>query len=56
MERRNFLKTTGLSAAGVSSAGKMAFSDTLFPFQNKLPCWKGFNLPDLLTKNSTGNC
>lgn len=46
MERRNFLKTTGLAATGVATAGNMAWSNSLFPVQNKLPRWRGFNLLD----------
>ena len=45
MKRRNFIKSTGLVAAGVGMATQS--SAGLFkPAQNNLPRWKGFNLLD----------
>jgi aryl-phospho-beta-D-glucosidase BglC (GH1 family) len=46
MERRNFIKTTSIVAAGVGMAGNLAYSNIMQPVQNKLPRWKGFNLLD----------
>ncbi len=46
MERRSFLKNAGLLAAGLSVA------DTAWSFSpkgNKLPAWRGFNLPDFVS-------
>ena len=51
MERRNFIKTTGLVTAGVGFAGNLAYSNSLQTFQNKLPRWKGFNLLDYFSPN-----
>ena len=51
MERRNFIKTTGLAAAGVGLAGNLAYSNSLKPVQNKLPRWRGFNLLDYFSPN-----
>lgn len=45
MERRNFIKTTGLVAAGVGFAGNAAISNNSSA-QNKLPRWRGFNILD----------
>ena len=44
MERRNFIKTTGLVTAGVGLAGNLAYSNNTIV--NSLPRWKGFNLLD----------
>ncbi len=41
MERRNFIKTTGLGLAG-----NLAYSNSNSPALNNLPRWKGFNLLD----------
>ena len=46
MKRRIFIKNTGLAAAGVGLAGKLAYSSSKPAVQNKLPRWKGFNLLD----------
>ena len=52
MERRNFIKTTGLVTAGVGLAGNLAYSNSLKQVQNKLPRWKGFNLLDYFSPNT----
>jgi hypothetical protein len=45
MDRRIFIKNTGLLAAGMQLSGAAAFAaDTTA--KNKLPKWKGFNLTD----------
>ena len=54
MERRNFIKTTGLVTAGVGLAGNFAYSNSLQAIQNKLPRWKGFNLLDYFTPDLKG--
>ncbi len=46
MERRNFIKSTGLVTAGIGLAGNLAYSNSLAQVANKLPRWKGFNLLD----------
>ncbi len=51
MERRNFIKTTGLAAAGVGIAGNLAYSNASVAVKNKLPRWKGFNLLDYFSPN-----
>src|SRR4051812_29431374 len=48
MNRRNFLKTSGLVAAGLSIA-EMDMAKS--PVQNKLPRWKGFNVLDFFSPN-----
>lgn len=52
MQRRNFIKTTGLTTAGLGLAGTLAAEVS---FQNTLPQWRGFNLLDFFSaKNRTG--
>ena len=51
MERRNFIKTTGLVTAGVGLAGNLAYSNASKAVANKLPRWKGFNLLDYFSPN-----
>jgi endoglucanase len=51
MERRNFIKTTGLVTAGVGLAGNLAYSNSTDLITNKLPRWKGFNLLDYFSPN-----
>lgn len=45
MDRRIFIKNSGILAAGVGLAGPSILSSRLAPI-NKLPKWKGFNLTD----------
>jgi len=52
MERRNFIKNTGLAAAGVGLAGNLAFSNSIV--KNRLPRWKGFNLLDYFSPVGRG--
>jgi len=40
MERRNFIKTAGAVAAGVSLAGNLAYANSVKTVANKLPKWK----------------
>ncbi|MFL5741549.1 MAG: glycoside hydrolase family 5 protein [Flavisolibacter sp.] len=49
MERRSFIKQTGLVAAGWGLAGSSAFAT--IKTKNKLPRWRGFNLTDFNTPN-----
>ena len=46
MERRNFIKTTGLISAGIGLAGTQLTFANPETVTNKLPRWKGFNLLD----------
>lgn len=48
MERRSFIKNTGLLAAGCGLGVTTAASSTIFR-ANKLPAWKGFNLLDFFS-------
>lgn len=48
MNRRTFVKNTGLLAAGLGLAPAAAFA-TGAPPKNRLPFWKGFNLTDFNT-------
>jgi len=54
MKRRDFIKTSGVVAAGVGAVGNLAFSGTTLPVQNKLPRWKGFNLLDYFSPRKSG--
>jgi len=56
MERRSFLKNTGLLTAGIGLAGTAAMA-ALQPSvikANKLPKWKGFNLLDFFSPQPAG--
>lgn len=54
MKRRNFIKTTGLVAAGAGLAGSAAAGCIPGSTKNKLPRWKGFNLLDYFSPLGTG--
>jgi endoglucanase len=49
MQRRNFIRNTGLAAAALSLNTSNAFSAINTPEKNKLPKWKGFNLLDFFS-------
>ena len=51
MDRRNFIKQSGLAAAALSLSGTEVFSA---PKQNPLPQWKGFNLLDFFSPDPEG--
>ena len=51
MERRSFIKKTGLVAAGLSITGTASLSSFSSLPKNKLPRWKGFNLLDFFSPN-----
>lgn len=51
MQRRSFLKHTGLITLGLSLAEKAALAAMHSKFVNKLPKWKGFNLLDFFSPN-----
>ncbi|NMC37961.1 MAG: cellulase family glycosylhydrolase [Bacteroidales bacterium] len=51
MNRRMFVRSTALTAAGLTLSGKNAFSAGIKPAKNKLPKWKGFNLLDIFSPN-----
>jgi len=51
MDRRNFIKQSGLAAAALSLSGTEVFSS---PKQNPLPQWKGFNLLDFFSPDPEG--
>jgi hypothetical protein len=48
--RRNFVKTSAISAAALALTGTGTLASVNPPAKNKLPRWKGFNLLDLLRK------
>ncbi len=50
MKRRDFLKTTGLSAAAMNLVGIDSFGSTE-DAKMKIPQWKGFNLLDFFSPN-----
>jgi aryl-phospho-beta-D-glucosidase BglC (GH1 family) len=50
MDRRVFIKNTGLVTAGMGLTGASAFA-TDTAAKNKLPKWKGFNLTDFFSPN-----
>ena len=49
MQRRTFIRTTGLIAIGLSLAEKAALGTLQPVYTNKLPQWKGFNLLDFFS-------
>ena len=53
MKRRNFIKSTGLVAAGVGIATQTS-AGIFKPAQNNLPRWKGFNLLDYFSPQHGG--
>jgi endoglucanase len=55
IDRRLFLKSTTLAAAGLTIAGKTAFAGATSAPKNKLPRWKGFNLLDYFTADLPGD-
>ncbi|MDO9040658.1 MAG: cellulase family glycosylhydrolase, partial [Bacteroidota bacterium] len=47
MNRRTFIRTTGIATAATAVAGNMAFGSSLRPsVKNAIPRWRGFNLLD----------
>lgn len=47
INRRDFIKSTGMVAAGLGIAGTFSFNNVInASVKNKIPCWKGFNLLD----------
>ncbi|MDP3912475.1 MAG: cellulase family glycosylhydrolase [Bacteroidota bacterium] len=47
MNRRSFIRTTGIATAATAVAGNMAFGSSLRPsVKNAIPRWRGFNLLD----------
>jgi endoglucanase len=53
MQRRTFVKNSGLIAAGISVSGTSALTSLTFKPGNNLPKWKGFNLLDFFSPNPT---
>ena len=53
MQRRTFIKNSGLIAAGMSVSGTSAVTSLTVKPANKLPKWKGFNLLDFFSPNPT---
>jgi aryl-phospho-beta-D-glucosidase BglC (GH1 family) len=49
INRRAFVKHTGIVTAGLSLAGTAAFASSQSKAENKLPKWKGFNLLDFFS-------
>lgn len=47
INRRTFIRTTGIATAATAVAGNMAFGSSLVPsVKNAIPRWRGFNLLD----------
>jgi aryl-phospho-beta-D-glucosidase BglC (GH1 family) len=55
MERRNFIKTIGMAAAGISFAANAAGNQFFNQPQNSLPRWRGFNLLDYFSPQRSHN-
>jgi aryl-phospho-beta-D-glucosidase BglC (GH1 family) len=53
MDRRTFVKNTGMLATGLSIGGTQVLSASNSYTKNKLPKWKGFNLLDFFSPNPT---
>ena len=49
MERRSFIKSAGLTTAGIGLAGNLALGSSVPEMQNNLPRWRGFNLLDFFS-------
>lgn len=49
LNRRNFIKKTGVLTTGILAGTSGAFTSQAAKPQNKLPRWKGFNLLDLFS-------
>ena len=49
MQRRSFIRNTGLLTAAVGAAGTDVLATSLTVAKNKLPKWKGFNLLDFFS-------
>jgi len=54
MKRRSFIRTAGLTTAGVGLIGSFGARNVLNSVSNKLPRWKGFNLLDYFSPRSSG--
>ena len=46
MERRSFIKTAGLAAAGMGLAVNETSANSGISIKNRIPRWRGFNLLD----------
>ena len=55
MKRRNFIKTSGIVAAGVGLAAKNGFSGRALDIENRLPRWRGFNVLDFFSPQRNHN-
>jgi endoglucanase len=55
INRRIFLKNSGIAAAGLTIAGNGVLSGVTTLKKNKLPRWKGFNLLDFFSAFPPGN-
>jgi endoglucanase len=55
MERRSFLRNTGMVAAALGLNGPQAMASLAAPPKNKLPKWKGFNLLDFFSPNPSNS-
>ena len=49
MQRRSFIRNSGLAAAAFGLVGADALAAAPYPPKNKLPKWKGFNLVDFFS-------
>lgn len=55
MRRRNFIKNSGLTVAGIGLAGNVALGNSFSPAINKIPRWRGFNLLDYFSPREGRN-
>jgi len=55
MKRRNFIKSSGLTAAGISLAGNLTLGNPVLSTGNKIPRWRGFNLLDYFSPHEGRN-
>ena len=53
MKRRTFVKNSGFITAGISMAGTSALTSLTAKVTNKLPKWKGFNLLDFFSPDTS---
>jgi endoglucanase len=53
MQRRTFIKNTGVAAAAFGMSGHQALASLNSSGKNKLPKWKGFNLLDFFSPDPT---
>ena len=55
MQRRTFIRNTGIAAATFGITGPQAIASLNTPAKNKLPKWKGFNLTDFFNPDPSNS-